>query len=117
MNLVEAEGLVKKYGRVTALDGLSLKVEENSITGLIGPNGAGKTTTIKITLGLLKQNKGWVRVFGEDPWDNTEIRYRIGVIYERAYFPQNHKVIDYLKNVCRIFQAQQLAPEIGFTFL
>ncbi|MBO3839532.1 MAG: ATP-binding cassette domain-containing protein [Thermoproteota archaeon] len=56
--------LSEKYGRVTALDGLSLKVEENSITGLIGPNRAGKTTTIKITLGLLKQNKGWVRVFG-----------------------------------------------------
>ncbi|MEM2087408.1 MAG: ABC transporter ATP-binding protein [Thermoproteota archaeon] len=103
MSLVEAEDLVKHYGKVTAVDGLSLMVEEGSITGLIGPNGSGKTTTIKIALGLLKQDRGQVKVFNEDPWDNPDIRYRIGVIYEKAYFPPNHTVVEYLKRACRVF--------------
>ncbi|MEM3673548.1 MAG: ABC transporter ATP-binding protein [Candidatus Bathyarchaeia archaeon] len=103
MSLISVENLVKSYGRVVAVDGLSLEVKEGSIMGLIGPNGAGKTTTIKVILGLLKPDSGTVRVFGEEPWDNDEIRSRIGVIYEKAYFPSHHKVIDYLKRVCRIF--------------
>lgn len=103
MSLISVENLVKSYGRVVAVDGLSLEVEEGSIMGLIGPNGAGKTTTIKVILGLLKPDRGRVRVFGEEPWDNDEIRSRIGVIYEKAYFPSHHRVLDYLKRVCRIF--------------
>lgn len=103
MSLISVNDLVKSYGRVVAVDGLSLEVKEDSIMGLIGPNGAGKTTTIKVILGLLKPDRGTVRVFGEEPWDNNEIRSRIGVIYEKAYFPSHHKVIDYLKRVCRIF--------------
>jgi len=71
--------------------------------GLIGPNGAGKTTTIKAVLGLLKPDNGKVAVLGEDPWDNPKIREDIGVIYEKAYFPAHHRVLDYLKRVCRIY--------------
>ena len=103
MSLIQVDDLAKSYGRVVAVDGLSLKVEEGSIMGLIGPNGSGKTTTIKIILGLLKPNRGVVRVFDEEPWDNSDIRSKIGVIYERAFFPSRHKVFDYLKRVCRIF--------------
>ena len=103
MNLVDIEDLVKSYGKVVAVDGLSLKVEEGGIMGLIGPNGAGKTTTIKVLLGLLRPDRGKIEVFGENPWDNPTIRSRIGVVLERAYFPSNHKALDYLKRVCRIF--------------
>jgi len=103
MSLIQVDDLAKSYGRVVAVDGLSLRVEEGSIMGLIGPNGAGKTTTIKIILGLLKPNRGFVRVFDEEPWDNPDIKPKIGVIYERAFFPSRHKVLDYLERVCRIF--------------
>jgi ABC-2 type transport system ATP-binding protein len=103
MSLVQVDDLAKSYGRVVAVDGLSLRVEEGSIMGLIGPNGAGKTTTIKIILGLLRPNRGIVRVFDEEPWDNPHIKPKIGVIYERAFFPSRHKVLDYLERVCRIF--------------
>jgi ABC-2 type transport system ATP-binding protein len=103
MSLVEVDDLAKSYGKVVAVDGLSLRVEEGSIMGLIGPNGAGKTTTIKIILGLLRPDRGVVRVFDEEPWDNPHIKPKIGVIYERAFFPSRHKVLDYLKRVCRIF--------------
>ncbi len=101
--LIVAENLHKSYGKVVAVKGLNLKVNEGSIMGLIGPNGAGKTTTIKIILGLLRPDEGKVAVFGENPWDNPKIREKIGVIYEKAYFPSHHKVLDYLKRTCRIF--------------
>ncbi len=103
MALVLVEGLTKNYGRVVAVDDLSLKVEKGNIMGLIGPNGAGKTTTIKMLLGLLKPDKGRVEVFGQDPWDNPSIRSRIGVVYEKAFFPSHQRAIDYLERVCRVF--------------
>ncbi|MBC7131394.1 ABC transporter ATP-binding protein, partial [Candidatus Bathyarchaeota archaeon] len=105
--LITAEDLYKSYGRVEALKGLSLTLKEGSIMGLIGPNGAGKTTTIKIILGLLKPDKGKVSVLGENPWDNPKIREEIGIIYEKAYFPPHHKVLDYLRRTCRIFGVKE----------
>jgi len=78
MSLIVAEDLVKNYGKVVAVNGLNLTLNQGSVTGLIGPNGAGKTTTIKIILGLLKPDRGRVEVFGQNPWDNPDIRNRIG---------------------------------------
>jgi ABC-2 type transport system ATP-binding protein len=103
MALVVAEDLSKSYGKVMAVDGLSLRLDEGLITGLIGPNGAGKTTTIKIVLGLLKPDRGEVRVFGEDPWDNSKIRTLAGVVHEKAFFPSHYNALDYLEKTCRIF--------------
>jgi ABC-2 type transport system ATP-binding protein len=103
MAVIVAEDLVKSYGDVVAVDGLALTLDEGTITGLIGPNGAGKTTTIKMILGLLKPDRGFVRVFGQDPWDNTAIRSLIGVVYEKAFFPSHQNTLDYLKRVCRVF--------------
>jgi ABC-2 type transport system ATP-binding protein len=103
MSLIVAEGLSKSYGNVVAVDSLNLKLDEGSVTGLIGPNGAGKTTTIKMILGLLKPDRGVVKVFGQDPWDNTDIRSMIGVIYEKAFFPAHQKTLEYLERVCRVF--------------
>ena len=101
--LVQAKGLSKRYGRVTALNGLDLQVEEDSVMGLIGPNGAGKTTAIKIILGLLRPDSGEVMVFDEAPWDNPEIRRLVGVVHEKAFFPAHQKALEYLRRVCRIF--------------
>lgn len=103
MALIVAEDLAKSYGRVRAVDGLSVRLDEGSVTGLIGPNGAGKTTTIKMILGLLKPDKGSVRVFDEDPWDNSRIRSMVGVVHEKAFFPSHYKTLDYLEKACRIF--------------
>jgi ABC-type multidrug transport system ATPase subunit len=103
MSLILLDDIAKSYGKVAAVDGLSLRVEEGSIMGFIGPDGAGKTTTIKIIAGLLKPDRGSVRVFDEEPWDNLDVKSKIGTIHERAYFPSRHKVLDYLQRVCRIF--------------
>lgn len=103
MRIVHIENLCKSYGDVLAVDGLCLAIEKGTIMGLIGPNGAGKTTTIRIALGLLKPDKGRVEVFGQDPWDNPDIRSRIGVVYEKANFPGSNTVIQYLQRTGRIF--------------
>jgi ABC-2 type transport system ATP-binding protein len=103
MTVISADQLSKSFGSVKAVDGLTLNVDEGSITALVGPNGAGKTTTIKMILGLLRPDSGTVTVFGESPWDNPSIRTLIGVVHEKACFPSHQKTLDYLERACRIF--------------
>ena len=77
---VVAEGLVKRYGDVTALDGLSLQVPRGTVLGLLGPNGAGKTTTVRVLTTLLRPDAGRAEVAGVDVLaDPREVRRRIGV--------------------------------------
>lgn len=66
-NLIEAEGLIKSFGRVKALDGLDLGVGQGQIHGFLGPNGAGKSTTIRVLLGMYHTDGGRARVLGMDP--------------------------------------------------
>jgi ABC-2 type transport system ATP-binding protein len=64
---VEARGLVKRYGELTAVDRVDLTVEAGSVYGYLGPNGAGKTTSLRILLGLIRPDAGVARLFGRDP--------------------------------------------------
>jgi ABC-2 type transport system ATP-binding protein len=83
--LVDAVDVVKDYGQVRALSGLSLRVEPGEIYGLLGPNGAGKTTTLRILSGLDSPTSGRVRVVGYDPvTDGVEVKKRIGYVAESA---------------------------------
>ncbi|MGW0808750.1 ABC transporter ATP-binding protein [Nonomuraea sp. NPDC002799] len=71
----------KSYGQVKAVDRLDLTVEAGQVAGFLGPNGAGKTTTIRILLGMLKADKGAVRVLGGDPWsDAVRLHRRIAYV-------------------------------------
>jgi ABC-2 type transport system ATP-binding protein len=77
--IIEVEGLVKHYGEVKAVDGVSFSVEEGEIFGLLGPNGAGKTTLMEILCGLRRYNSGRVRVNGSDlARDSRKVRGMIG---------------------------------------
>jgi len=62
--VIEMRGLVKRYGAVTALDGVDLRVEAGTVHGLLGPNGAGKTTLLRVLLGLVRPDAGQVRLCG-----------------------------------------------------
>jgi ABC-2 type transport system ATP-binding protein len=63
---IEAEGLVKHYGKTRALNGLDLRVEQGTVYGLLGPNGAGKTTAVRVLATLLRADDGQARVLGQD---------------------------------------------------
>jgi ABC-2 type transport system ATP-binding protein len=78
---IELAGVVKTYGRTTALDGLDLQVGRGELVGLLGPNGAGKTTTVKLLLGLARPTAGTGRVLGA-PLGDRGARARIGYLPE-----------------------------------
>ncbi|MDX6541443.1 MAG: type transport system ATP-binding protein [Gaiellales bacterium] len=65
--VVEARGLVKTYGEITAVDHVDLTVEPGDVYGYLGPNGAGKTTSLRMLLGLIRPSSGSARLFGRDP--------------------------------------------------
>ena len=78
---VQTRGLTKRFGRVLALDGLSLEVRAGEVLGFLGPNGAGKTTTLRLLMGYLRPTAGSARVHGLDCWrDSTAIHARTGYL-------------------------------------
>ena len=84
---IQIENLVKRFGDVTALDGLSLEIEEGEIFGLLGPNGAGKSTTINILSGLLAPTQGSAKVGGFDiAKDPENVKKIIGVCPQHSAY-------------------------------
>jgi ABC-2 type transport system ATP-binding protein len=80
---IAIEGLVKRFGKQTAVDGLSLSIPHGSIFSLIGENGAGKTTTMQMLLGLMKPTAGRLDVLGLDPAERgLDVRRRVGYVPE-----------------------------------
>ncbi|MEW9676714.1 ABC transporter ATP-binding protein [Lentibacillus sp. L22] len=81
MPILKASHLSKRFGKFTALDGVSMEVNEGEVYGFIGPNGAGKSTTIRILLGMLKATQGKATIFGKDVWnDAVDIHKRIAYV-------------------------------------
>jgi ABC-2 type transport system ATP-binding protein len=84
-NAIEASGLVKTYGEVRALSGVSFSVPEGSVFGLLGPNGAGKSTTVRILTTLTRPDEGSASVAGLDVLaDPTGVRRSIGVVGQKS---------------------------------
>jgi len=82
-NMIEAQGLVKRYDQVLALDGVDLQVAAGSIYALLGPNGAGKTTAINILTTLIQPSAGAARVAGHDVVRQADaVRRSIGVTFQ-----------------------------------
>jgi ABC-2 type transport system ATP-binding protein len=81
--MLQAEGLVKRFGSRNAVNGVDLAVERGSICGFLGPNGAGKSTTLRMVVGVLPPDAGWVRVHGLDVWREGG-RRGIGWLPERT---------------------------------
>lgn len=94
----EVNDLVRDYGALRALNGISFKIKENEIFGLIGPNASGKTTTLRIISTLLKPTKGEVKVFDMDVTKNSQdVRKLISYLPEEAGAYKNLTGIDYLR--------------------
>jgi len=88
MSIIEATGLSKTYGDVTAVDEISLSIDSGEIYGVLGPNGAGKTTTIEMLTGQTHPDTGTVYVLGVDPVTApVQARSKLGILPEREAPP------------------------------
>ena len=93
-NVIEVEELMKNYTGFQ-LGKLCLKIPDGCIVGLIGENGAGKTTLLKSLLGIIRADKGSVRIFGKDIKKNErEIKEEIGVVLDNMFFPESLRIKD-----------------------
>jgi ABC-2 type transport system ATP-binding protein len=102
MNVIEARGLRKSFGKTIALDGVDVRIEAGRILGLIGPNGAGKSTALHAILGLIPY-EGELKVLGRDPWNERDRLMRdVCFIADVAVLPRWLRVsqaIDYVAGV------------------
>jgi ABC-2 type transport system ATP-binding protein len=124
---IELRAVVKRYGAVEALAGLSLEVRTGEMFGLIGPDGASKTTAIRLICGLHHPDGGDVRVLGLDPRrDHRRLTERVGDMSQRfslygdltideniAFFAEVHGVRDYRRRRDQLLSMTQLAPFRG----
>lgn len=108
MAAIEVRGLVKEYGGVRALNGISFSVDYGEIFGFLGPNGAGKTTTIKILTGQLRPTAGQASVVGCDVVQERErMKPQIGVVFERQNMYERLSARDNLVFTARLYVAGQ----------
>ncbi len=95
MTAIAAEGVTVRYGKRTAVDGVTLRVPDGSVYALLGRNGAGKSSLVRVLLGQLEPELGSVALFGEDAWRHrARLMQRVGVVSEEADAPPEMKVRD-----------------------
>lgn len=93
MTAIRAEGVTVRYGRRTAVDGVTFGVDEGAVYALLGRNGAGKSSLVRALLGQLEPETGRVSLFGEDAWHHrARLMQRIGVVAEEADAPPEMSV-------------------------
>lgn len=108
---LQVRGLVKRYGDVTAVNGLDLELHRGQVLALLGPNGAGKTTTVEICEGFGVADSGEVRVLGLDPVaDNDRLRTRIGVMLQGGGAYPGARAGEMLR-LCAAYSANPIDPD------
>ena len=95
MSTIIFEEVTKNYGRVQGISNVSLNIGPG-VTGILGPNGAGKSTTMKVLLGLARPSIGSVYVNGVNPFDNLDLRNKIGFVPEYDCFYEHMSAVDYV---------------------
>jgi ABC-2 type transport system ATP-binding protein len=103
MTVIDAQGLTKRYGRATVVDGVTFAIAPGEIFGLLGPNGAGKTTTILMLLGLTEISSGQARVVGHDPVRQPlQVKRRVGYLPDAVGFYDHLSAADNLRYTARL---------------
>lgn len=106
--MIEAQGLVKRYGDRTAIKNISFRVEQGEILGFLGPNGAGKTTTMRILTGYLPPTEGTATIAGHDVvYDSLAARSNLGYLPENVPLYPEMTVADYLDYMARLRRVPQ----------
>jgi len=105
--MIEAVDLTRRFGDLTAVDNLNLRVLSGEIYGFLGPNGAGKTTTIKMLTGVIAPSSGSIRIAGLDiERDLMEIKQIISVVPDEPKMYENLKGIEFVKFIIDIYKLQ-----------
>ncbi|MEV8391105.1 MULTISPECIES: ABC transporter ATP-binding protein [unclassified Streptomyces] len=94
---IEVTGLTKRFGPVSAVDGLSFSVEPGAITGFLGPNGAGKTTTLRMILGLVTPTGGTATIGGKRYGELRRPSEVVGAVLDASAFHPQHSARDHLR--------------------
>ena len=111
--ILMVENLVKRYGEVQAVSGVSFHVNEGEVFGLLGPNGAGKTTTIEILEGLRNPDAGHVSVCGLDPQRNPqELKQEIGAALQSTALPDKMRVHEALRLFASFYRRKRDPKEL-----
>src|SRR5246127_1878640 len=111
--VLQVDNLVKHYGDVHAVRGVSFSVDEGEVFGLLGPNGAGKTTTVEILEGLRNPDGGYVRVCGLDPQVNArELKHEIGAALQSTSLPEKLKVMEALRLFAGFYKRRRDPEEL-----
>jgi ABC-2 type transport system ATP-binding protein len=112
-SILQVENLVKRYGDVEAVRGVSFNVEEGEVFGLLGPNGAGKTSTVEIMEGLRTPDSGRVSVCGLDPQKNPqELKHEIGAALQSTSLPDKLRVIEALRLFASFYRRHRNPEEL-----
>ncbi len=109
--LAQLDNVVRTFGNVKALNGISLDVHAGEAVAFLGPNGAGKSTTISVLLGLLRPTSGQVTLCGKPPW-RPAARRTIGATPQETDFPPNLSVTELLTLVASHFDMPTPIPEL-----
>lgn len=110
--MLELINLTKTYGRLTAVDNLSLTVKTGELFGFLGPNGAGKTTTLKLLVGLLKPTAGEVVLFGRKlAQDPVGLKHLIGFVPDTPFLYDKLTGREFLRFVAGVYQMDQRTAE------
>ena len=116
--LIEAAGLVRRFGAVTAVDGVSFAVARGEVVGFLGPNGAGKTTTMRMLAGFLPPSAGAARIAGLDvATHGAQARRRLGYLPEGAPTYGEMEVEGYLRFCARVRGGGDVAGAMALTQL
>jgi ABC-2 type transport system ATP-binding protein len=100
--IVTLDGVTRRYGTLTALDGLRLEIDRGETVALLGPNGAGKTTTVELLLGLATPDQGQVLLFGGPPADAIA-RGRVGAMLQDAGLPTGMTVTELVELIAGLY--------------
>ena len=111
--IIQVENLVKSYGEVHAVRGVSFTVDEGEVFGLLGPNGAGKTSTVEILEGLRDLDDGRVSVCGLDPQrDSQALKHEIGAALQSTSLPDKLRVMEALRLFASFYKRRRNPEEL-----